>query len=118
MKNLFIIMLLSVVLLPIIWNGMGFFHYLVDHTHTFCENEDNHEHTSTDECLAMCHLGQSQAQHQIPTQIEFYELKQFITTPSILNIRPLVNNLSNTAIIRSHHFGRVYSNDIFHPPIC
>lgn len=117
MKNLSIILLLSLVLIPIVWNGVSFLHYLVEHTHTFCENDADHEHSSTDHCLTMYHLGQSHDHHQVPTKTEFYELKQFINNFSSFNIPAFITNLSETDVIHSTRFGRLYINEVFQPPI-
>ncbi len=111
-------MLLSLVLLPIIWNGLGFLHYVVEHTHIFCITDADHEHKSPHECSDIYHVNQSQDHDHLPTNIEFYELKQYITTLSSLNIQPFSAALTATNAGASLNHGRIFSDDIFHPPIC
>ena len=115
-----IILLLNLLLLPLIWNGVNFIHYLVEHTHTFCESEQNHQHTSAEDCHTICHISPQPYQGQIPVEkIEFYELKQYITTFPLF----LSNQFSYCLLlflpILIMHFFLVESsqNDIFRPPI-
>ncbi len=115
-KFAIIILLLSVVLTPIIRNGIGFLHYLSAHTHTFCNNDVDHEHPSADACLAMCHIDQQQGQQQLPTKVKFYELKQFVTPILSLNIQSFIPSYSAMDIGFLLHFGRIYANEVFHPP--
>ncbi len=111
-----IIILLSLVLTPIVWNGFGFLHYLLAHTHTFCEDDANHEHPSAKECLAMYHIGQDHDQHQVPAKVKFYELKQFVAPILSLNIQSFIPSHSAIDINFLLHFGRIYANEVFHPP--
>lgn len=119
MNKLITILLLSVVSLPIMWNGLGFIHYLTEHTHTFCsDNKDDHQHSS-DDCLTICHLFQHQDQNhnQISNKVEFYELKNYIKTDLSMDIQFVYSNHNITNNNLSHHFGRSHLNDVFHPPI-
>jgi len=104
-------------LIPLLWNGVNFLHYLVEHTHTFCASEENHQHTSTDECHTICHISPLHDQSQIPTKIEFYELKQCITAYSYFNIQSTFSNQLSTNNTFSFLYGRMISEDIFRPPI-
>ena len=117
MKKFSIILLLpSVVLTPIVRNGIGFLHYLSAHTHTFCDTDTDHEHPAADACLAMCHMDQHQGQQQLPTKVKFHELKQFVTPMLSLDIQSFASSYSAIDIGFLLHFGRIYANEVFHPP--
>ena len=110
-------LLFSLMLIPLLWNGMNFIHYLVEHTHTFCASEEDHQHTSSNDCQTICHITPSHDQGQLPTKIEFYELKQYITADSYLDIQDLFSNQLSTNTAFSFLYGRTISEDIFRPPI-
>ncbi|MEL6863525.1 MAG: hypothetical protein AAFP19_03855 [Bacteroidota bacterium] len=118
MRRLFIISLLSLVLLPIVWNGAGLLHHIVDHTHIFCLTDHEHEHQSSHECSSICHLNQDKPNDHVPATIEFYELKQYVTDYAPIGIQPV--SIAFVAIDEDLFLnqGRLFSNDIFHPPIC
>lgn len=117
MKNLLVISLLSLILIPSIWNGINFSHYLIEHTHTFCAIEESHQHQSTDDCQTICHITPIHDQSQIPTKIEFYKLKQCITAYSYSPIQSTSPNLLSTNTVFSFLYGRIIYQDIFRPPI-
>jgi len=111
------LMLFSLLLIPLIWNGMNAVHYLVEHTHTFCASEQSHEHTSAEDCLTICHIAPQHERSQVPVKAEFYELKQCISASSSFN-RPLA--LSKLLPSKADYLllrGRVLSEGIFRPPI-
>ena len=86
-KQTSIILLLSLLVFPIIWNGISLFHYAIEHTHTFCQTESKHSHPDPDNCLSIFELSESQNQSELPatTNNEFQELKQFLTPNLKLN---------------------------------
>ncbi len=105
-------------LIPLLWNGASLLHYLVEHTHTFCASEENHQHQSMDDCQTICHILPSHEESQLPINIEFYELKQCITASSELYIQDkFLNQLSTITPFSSLFYGRIISEDIFRPPI-
>ncbi len=117
MKVLNSIVILSLILSPIFWNGLSLVHYMVEHTHAFCLNDEDHNHQSVDECETICSLHSQD--DPVPSQkIEYQEFKQYITTLSTLNIKSPFSTLAATKAVTSLHYGRIYSNDVFHPPIC
>jgi len=112
----FPIILLLLMLFPIIWNGVGLFHHLVEHTHTFCENHD-HEHSTVHECMNICHITQNHHHNQLPSEIDFHELKQYVNNCSPLDF-PVVLITSTALIAESSALhDRTLSDDIFRPPI-
>jgi hypothetical protein len=118
MRQLCTILLTSLVLLPILWNGASFFHYVVEHTHAFCESDIDHEHPLVDDCLTICHVIQDQDHNQLLSKVEFFELKQYITSSFTLNKQLFSDRLVSTNAGSALFQGRIYSDDIFHPPIC
>jgi len=117
MKNTFTILLLSLLLIPLVWNGMSFIHYLVEHTHTFCASEQAHEHTSTEDCHTICHITPQHEQSQIPHNIEFHELKQCISTSTSFNNQFAFSYQFSTSSDYTLLYGRIISEDILRPPI-
>lgn len=116
MNKLPIILLLSLTLLPIIWNGVGLFHYIVEHTHTFCLDETDHDHATADDCLNICHINQSQHQHQVLVQNEYQELKLYLTPKLFFN--PLsASPITLTNFSEPSFCDNPLPEDIFHPPI-
>jgi len=81
------ILLLSLMLIPLLWNGMSLIHYLVEHTHSFCTNEQDHQHSSTEDCQIICHIAPQHAQGQIPHKLGFYKLKQYISPFSSFDVQ-------------------------------
>jgi len=117
MKKISTILLLSLLLIPLFWNGMSFIHYLVEHTHTFCTSEQDHQHTLTEECPTICHITPQHEQDQIPHNIEFHELKQCITTCASFNAQFAFSYQISTNSDYTLLYGRILSEDIFRPPI-
>ena len=91
-------------------------HHLLEHTHTFCINKSDHTHTTSEECLTICKISPNQ-QHQIPTQTEYQELKQYLT-PNLNHITLSISLLPQMNFEESHLSEDYFSSDIFHPPIC
>ena len=115
MKKVSILLILSLVLLPVIWNGIGLLHYMVDHTHTFCLDDSDHTHQPVEECLSICQITPNQSQH-IPTLNDYQELKQYLTfNKNLLPITILPVNQFNFK--DPHLLESSFSTDIFHPPI-
>lgn len=79
MKRLFSILLLSLTLLPIAWNGINLLHYMVEHTHAFCVNQDEHTHQTMEECSTLCTLDNSQTEQQFSIQNDYQDLKTYLT---------------------------------------
>jgi len=104
-------------LLPVIWNGIGLLHYVVEHTHTFCTTEETkHTHETVEDCLSLCQLTNQQPHQQLPTSNDYYELKICITKNAVLNT--LSFSLTNqTNFIPPILLEKSFSDDIFHPPI-
>jgi len=117
MKKPHVILLLILVLLPIIWNGVSFFHYLSEHTHTFCESEIDHHHSTVDDCESIYDISKGEDQNHLLTKVEFYEIKQFITPRSIISITSHLSTASALIFECSIQLERLFSEDIFHPPI-
>lgn len=118
MRKLSTILLLSFMLIPLFWNGISLMHYLVEHTHSFCAGEQDHQHASTEDCETICHISPLHNQTQSPHKsIEFYELKQCITEFHFLNNQVLVINSKSTTPDYLLLYGRLLSDDIFRPPI-
>ena len=118
MKQTILISLLILLLSPIIWNGVTFFHYLVEHTHTFCQKDTTHNHSDTNECLSIFQLTENQHHKQLPSpkEIEFKEIKQFLT--SNLYFTPITEfSFREIPFIDIGLPDHIFSEDIFHPPI-
>lgn len=117
MKSFSLIVLLSVILAPIFWSGLTVVHYLVEHTHVFCLADADHVHKSSHECLDIYHISQDQDKNHLLTKIEWYESKQYITTSSSLDIRSFADPHDATYSRAFLNHGRLFSDDIFYPPI-
>lgn len=98
------------------WNGVTLFHFVVEHTHTFCEDETTHTHTSTEECLTIFQLSQSHDQMPAQTNNEFQKLKQFIA-PTLLVATAVQPNLQQSNFINLHLKEELFLKAIFQPPI-
>ena len=109
--------MLSLILIPLCWNGMSFIHYLVEHTHTFCASEDDHQHSSTEDCTNVYHVAPHHEQNQIPHKVEFYELKQYISSFSSFDTQLLLPNRTSICPDYSLLYEKILSEDIFRPPI-
>lgn len=118
MKQTSIILLLSLLVFPIIWNGISLFHYAVEHTHTFCETDTEHSHPDPDNCLSIFELSDKQNQSQLPStnKVEFQDLQQYLTPNLALN--PM-HSLSFQQINFIHSFlpDDGFSKDVFLPPV-
>lgn len=118
MKKISVILVLSLLLLPIIWNGVSLFHYVVEHTHTFCETELEHAHTDPDDCLTIFQFSENHHQNQLPstTKSEFKELNQYVSPD--LHLIPatfLISQQTNFVDIAIPN--NCFIKDVFHPPI-
>ena len=118
MKNTYIILLLTLLLLPIVWNGVSLFHYVVAHTHTFCDTELEHTHTNPNECLTIFQLTENHHQNQLPTpaKSEFKELKQYLSQDLQITSTTLIiyQQINFVDIALPDNF---FIKDIFHPPV-
>lgn len=117
MRKLAIILCLNLMMLPVIWNGIGLLHYVMEHTHTFCEADlAEHTHQIPDDCISICQLTVSQSNQQLPTTNDYYELK--ICLVQIPFFKRLLHNPSNKEnFIESYLLESHFSDDIFNPPI-
>ena len=117
-KQTSIILLLSLLLFPIVWNGISLLHYAVEHTHTFCQTETEHSHPNPDNCLSIFELADNQNQPQLPatTKIEFKELQQYLTPNLELKSIPFQSfqriNFLNSALLNDG-----FPKDVFLPPV-
>lgn len=117
MKKLATILLLKLMLLPVIWNGIGLWHYVVEHTHTFCTTDSTeHFHQTPKDCVSICQLTNNQPHQQLPTVNEYHELKTCIT-PDLFLTTFTFNLTSQSNFMESPPLEIPYSNDIFQPPI-
>jgi len=117
-KQTSVILLLTLLLFPIIWNGISLLHYAVEHSHTFCPTETEHSHPNPDDCLSIFQLTENQSQSQLPstTKIEFQDLKQYLS-PN-LELSPMLYLSYQTAnFIDSTLPEYLFSKDVFLPPI-
>ncbi len=117
MKKTSTILLLSLMLFPLFWNSISFVHHLVEHTHTFCASEQDHQHTSTEDCQTICHISPQHDQGQVPHKIEFYELKQCLSSFSPFNTQLLLSNRISISPDYSLLYEKIISEDIYRPPI-
>ena len=118
MKQTSVILLLTLLLLPIIWNGVTLFHYVIEHTHTFCQTELEHAHANPDTCLSIFQLAENHNQNQLPTptKSEFKELKQYLTPK--LDLSPItVFSFPKLSFVDITFPDDLFSRDVFHPPI-
>jgi len=117
-KQTSIILLLSLLLFPIIWNGISLFHYVVEHSHTFCLSETEHSHPSPDDCVSIFQLTNSQNQNQLPTttKSEYQELKQYIS-PNLELSPMLLLSYQSTNFNHLAFLDYLFSKDVFLPPI-
>ena len=117
MKQALVISIISLLLLPIFWNGLALFHYVVEHTDLFCHSELEHSHPNN--CLTLTIFQSSQSQNQLPspTKIEIQELKLYCLTPC-LNLCP-IDPLSSKQVNFPNFFppDDLFSKEVFHPPI-
>ena len=80
MKQTLIISIVLLLLLPILRNGLAFFHYIVEHTHLLCLSDL--EHTHPDNCLTLTIFQSPPNQNQLPspTKLEIQEIKLYCLT--------------------------------------
>jgi len=117
-KQTSVILLLTLLLFPIVWNGISLFHYAVEHTHTFCQTDSEHSHPNPDNCLSIFELTESQSQSELPisTKSEFQELQQYFT-PN-LDLYPMqLLSFQQVNFVTSSHLEKGFSKDVFLPPI-
>ena len=118
MKQTSVIVLLTLLLLPIIWNGVTLFHFVVEHTHTFCEEDLTHTHSDTEDCLSIFQLTENHTNNQLPssTKSEFKELKQYLNPDTDLTsiTAHLSQQMAFFDILLSDNS---FSKDIFQPPV-
>ncbi len=117
MKKLAILLFLNLMMLPVIWNGIGLWHYVMEHTHTFCEADSaEHAHQTPEDCINICQLTNNQPNQQLPTTNDYYELKNCITPNTFFNT--LYDcPIKQTNFIEPFSLDNYFSDDIFHPPI-
>ena len=117
MKKLAILLLLSLMMLPVIWNGIGLWHYVVEHTHTFCASDAaEHTHQIPEDCVSIYQLTNNQSHQQLPTINDYYELKTCLTPIPFFNTL-LFSSTNQSNFVESHLLDKHFSDDIFHPPI-
>lgn len=118
MKKTSIILLLTLLLLPIIWNGATLFHYVVEHTHTFCQADSEHAHSNPDDCSTIFQLVEKHNQNQLPapTKSEFKELKQYIS-PYLYLISTTSLSLQQINFVDIALPENLFTKDFFQPPI-
>lgn len=118
MKKIATILLLKLMLLPVIWNGIGLLHHVVVHTHTFCTSDstEHHTHETAENCLSIFQLNDQQPNEQLPTTNDYYELKTCITSNPFFNTFYLCS-IKQTNFTEPFSLDKLFSNDIFQPPI-
>lgn len=104
-------------LIPFFWNGASFIHYLVEHTHTFCASEQDHQHSSVEDCHTICHISPQHEDGQIPHKVEFHELKKCVSEAPFANNQFSFPNAISANSDYAILYGRILSEDIFRPPI-
>jgi len=115
-KQTSIILLLTLLLLPIIWNGITLFHFVVEHTHTFCQEDLAHAHSNTEDCLTIFQLSENHNQLPSPTKSEFKALKQYLA--SNLYLAPILPyTFQQINFINPSLTDDAFSKDVFQPPI-
>ncbi len=118
MKQLSVILLLTLLLVPICWNGYSLLHYVLQHTHTFCQSTAEHSHPTPEDCLSVFQLVDSQNQSQLPStnNIEFQEIKQYLTldflSTTLINQRLQQFNFAGTSFLNY-----LFHKEVFHPPL-
>lgn len=118
MRKITAIIILSLMLLPPIWNGASFIHFLVEHTHAFCSSDVEHEHSSTDDCHTICHIALETEKGTFPnSKVEFYELKQFIPAFSDFYNTVSIADSHSANFSFSHLDGRTFIDELLRPPI-
>ena len=117
MKRIVTIILVNLMLLPVIWNGLGLLHYVVAHTHTFCTTDSaEHAHQTPADCISLCQLTNNQPHQQLPITNDYYELKTCLTSTLFFNTLLLSStnqsNFVDPFLLETH-----FLTNIFHPPI-
>lgn len=117
MKQPLVILVIFLLLLPIFRSGLAFTHYILVHTHLFCQNDLVHQHH--DDCLTLTILRTSQPQDQLPSPLkhEVSDIKQYYLVHP-LNVCS-INHLAHEQMIFATPFSldTFYAKEIFHPPI-
>lgn len=118
MKQFPVVILLTLILLPIIWNGVSLFHFVIEHTHTFCQTESEHAHSTSENCLSIFQLAEKHNQNQLPSPLknEFKELKQYLS-PLLLTSSLVLTNIQQRDFEDIPLPVRLIPKDIFQPPI-
>lgn len=113
-----VILLLTLLSFPILWNGISLVHYVVEHSHTFCQSEVEHSHPNPDDCLSIFQLADSENQSPLPatTKSEFQALKQYLTPQLALN-PILFLSYQRAHFLDPVHSNHLFSKDVFLPPI-
>lgn len=112
------ILLLTLILLPIFWNGISLVHYAIEHTHTFCQSEDEHAHSNPNDCLSIFQLSEYDNHNQLPASknSEFQELKQYITPNLVL--KPISKlTFQQTNFVNFSYIDDLFYREVFLPPI-
>lgn len=113
-----VILLLTLLTFPVLWNGISLFHYAVEHSHTFCQSESEHSHPNPDDCLSIFQLTDSENKNPLPanTKSEFQALKHYLTPNMELNPLLLLScQRANFLDLVLPNY--LFSKDVFHPPI-
>lgn len=118
MRQKSIILLLSLLLFPIIWNGITLLHHVVEHTHTFCATDTEHSHSNPDNCLSIFELVEGPHQGQLPaaSKSEFEDLKQYLA-PKLVIKPTLYISFHQINFIDSPLPEDLFLSQVFHPPI-
>ena len=120
MNKFIVVILSSLIMSPVFINGWGLIHHLVEHTHVFCESQDDHTHASVSDCKSNCgdqFYNSLKNETHSNQQLEYQDLNQFCTSISTHNSSTFIKK----NITESFHlfiFTQNYIEDIFHPPIC
>lgn len=117
-KQTLVILLLSLLLFPIIWNGVSLIHYAVEHTHTFCQTEAEHSHPNPDNCLSVFELSDNQNKSQLPTNTksDFQEIQQYLS-PNLAFNSTLLLSLQQINFVNPSLPDNFFLKDVFLPPI-
>ena len=118
MKLTSVIFLLILLQLPVIWNGISFIHYVIEHTHTLCSTTTEHAHPDPENCLSVFQLAESQRSNQFPpaTTIEFQELKQYLPLP-LYSSSIESQSVQQINFVDIFFLEYLFTRAIFHPPI-
>ncbi|MFK7934801.1 MAG: hypothetical protein AB8G22_14935 [Saprospiraceae bacterium] len=115
-KNWSPILLFCLALLPVLWNGTSLVHFLVEHTHALCANEDDHSHPTAKECATICAFDAPSSEQPTATQHDYQELKIYLTLSEYLPTQIVISN-RQPSFPKVNLWENLFCPDIFHPPI-